>query len=417
MNGYFESPWPAEDGGPQRLQSVIGLSGLHIQPGEKLQVTRRWLHLAHMVVLRAPGEVYLMTSSGLQHRYLGMATTNARIHKLDPISLKTICKSPKLPGGPFWPSGMAVHRNGDLYVTYGRWCHRLNKDCELLQSFCLPCDIPYNSLIILDNGLLVMKPFSDQQNARISVLDPETLQPVCEDVFAPEPSIARLSGKGNSLYLIGVRSAYRYYWDAQNECLRQDENWICDYVGNSPQSYGWDAVISERDVWFMDNGRHTYFNSMLGQGVQRTPLNIIRINQQDPENKTILPVCGLSGGSVTNPPFYNEKRRILLAFDSANARLKAFRHNPGNDALLPIWEKKNFGMSSHVVHFSDSGEIVLNDFNRWRGEHCVLLDLESGRELDRVAINSWFQAVIFPAPGWQRDFYYLTFDKIARVFL
>jgi hypothetical protein len=47
----------------------------------------------------------------------------------------------------------------------------------------------------------------------------------------------------------------------------------------------------------------------------------------------------------------------------------------------------------------------------------VVLDIESGKEKGRVAINSPLQSVVFPAAGPIRDAYVTTFSTIARVFV
>jgi len=38
-SGYFPSPWPAEDGGPRRLQQAR-TPGLRLQAGERLRCSR-----------------------------------------------------------------------------------------------------------------------------------------------------------------------------------------------------------------------------------------------------------------------------------------------------------------------------------------------------------------------------------------
>ncbi|MEI7763571.1 MAG: hypothetical protein WCI85_10090, partial [Comamonadaceae bacterium] len=126
--GYLATPWPGEDGGPQRLQFSRSAASLGLRPGEKLRCVSRRTWMSTMTLLGAPGEVYLLTHSVLRAR-LGLATT-ACVERIDPQSLKTVCRSPRLAGGPMWPGGMALHRNGDLYVVYGRYLHRLNRACE-----------------------------------------------------------------------------------------------------------------------------------------------------------------------------------------------------------------------------------------------------------------------------------------------
>jgi hypothetical protein len=102
----------------QRAERGVGLG---LAAGEVLQATRRRTLMSTMTVLGAPGEVYLMTHTALR-AHIGLATT-ARVEMIDPVSLRTLHRSPRLQGGPMWPGGMAIHRNGDIYLVYGRHCH------------------------------------------------------------------------------------------------------------------------------------------------------------------------------------------------------------------------------------------------------------------------------------------------------
>ncbi len=413
-SAYLNSPWPAEDGGPQRLQIPRSGNGLDLQPGEQLGCVTRNTLMSTMTVLGAPGEVYLLTHSALRAN-IGLPTTSC-VERIDPLTLKTCCKSPRLKGGPMWPGGMAIHRNGDLYVVYGRYAHRLNRACEPLASRQLPVDLPYNSFVLLDNGLLVTKNLSDSVNARISVLDPETLKPVCADIDCAEPSIARLSSSGNTLYVVGVRSIMRYHWDEAAQTLRRDPDWHCDYIGDSSQTYGWDVVLEGGHAWFMDNGKHRYFTRMIGAGVNPTANRLIRVALDDSGNREILPISGLSGGSVTNPPLHDFKRQIVVAYDSANSYLRAWHFNPQSHALTPLWEKHAFGCASHMISYPDTGELVVNDYRK-RGEEVVVLNIETGAELARVRSGGLTQGVVFPSSGWNRDLYWSSMGRLARIFV
>ena len=79
------------------------------------------------------------------------------MERIDPDSLAPLERSPDLSAGPFWPGGLAAHANGSLYVIYGRWCHRLAPDCTPVVSRQLPQERPYNSFVVLPDGVLVMK--------------------------------------------------------------------------------------------------------------------------------------------------------------------------------------------------------------------------------------------------------------------
>ena len=126
-SGYYDSPWPCEDAGPSRLQTPHTTHGLDLQPGMKLACKSKRTQMSTMTVLGASGEVFLLTHSVLRS-YLGIATT-AQVSRIDPITLETLESSPRLEGGPMWPGGMAVHANGDIIVVYGRYAHKLNRQC------------------------------------------------------------------------------------------------------------------------------------------------------------------------------------------------------------------------------------------------------------------------------------------------
>ncbi|MEG3144160.1 hypothetical protein U1839_05790 [Sphingomonas sp. RT2P30] len=410
MSGYWPGPWPAEDGGPQRLAIPAQGAGFAVTPGERLAVTTRRTMMSTMTVLGDPGEVYLLTHSALRAR-IGLSTT-ARVERIDPLTLKTIARSARLPGGPMWPGGVAVHGNGDLYVVYGRWAHRLDRHCRLKGSFELPHDMPYNSFVVLDNGLLVTKNLSDRVCARLTVIDPETMTAVCAGVECREPSIARLSAIGDQVYVVGTRSIFRYRWTGRT--LEIDPAWRFDYTSGTRQSYGWDVVIDGANAWFMDNGRHRYRTSMIGRGVVPTPNRLIRVSMTDAADHDAIEISGIAGGSITNPPLVDHARQIVVGYDSANRVMAAWRFA---DGLTPLWRKEGIGAASHMLLDPGSGQIVTNDFARNTGEVVVVLDIATGAELARAAVGGLTQGVVFPSIGWARDIYWCSMGKLARIFI
>ncbi len=413
--GYLDSPWPCEDGGPQRLQTPRSGAALGLLSGEERLgcVTRNTL-LSTMTVLGAPGEVYLLTHSALRAR-IGLATTSC-VEQIDPLTLKTKHRSPRLAGGPMWPGGMAIHRNGDIYVVYGRHAHRLSRRCELLASLRLPIDQPHNSFVVLDNGLIVTKNLSDTRRAHLSVIDATSLTLAGPGTECPEPSIARLSAVGNCVYVVGVRSILRYHWIKQTQSLVHDTGWRLDYIAGSAQTYGWDVVLDGDNAWFMDNGQHRYLYTMVGAGVSRSAIRLIRVSMSDARDHAHTTISGLPGGSVTNPPLVDLRRRIVVAYDSANRYLRAWQFDPDSGALRSLWHKADFGCASHMLLYPDSGELVVNDY-RALGEEVVLLDIATGLERARVRSGGLTQGVVFPSPGWGRDLYWSSMGRLARIFV
>lgn len=413
-SGYFSSPWPGEDAGPARLQTPRSGAALQLQPGETLACTTRNTLLSTMTVLGAPGEVYLLTHSALRAR-LGLPTT-ACVERIDPLTLKTLQRSPRLPGGPMWPGGMAIHRNGDVYVVYGRYAHRLDRDCVPKQQHQLPVNAAYNSFVILDNGLIVTKNLSDRTAALLTVLDPDNLQPACAHTPCPEPSIARLSASGNTVYVVGVQSIFRYHWSDALSCLVFDTGWRHDYAAGTRQSYGWDVVLGGDNAWFMDNGHHRYLYKMRGAGVSPTPNRMVRVSLQDASEHAAWDICGAPFGSITNPPVFDATRNIVVGYDSANGHLRAWHVDAASGQVQPLWHKTPFGASSHMVLHPQTGELVVNDYRRL-GEEVVVLQIETGEELGRVRSGGLTQGVVFPSVGWNRDVYWSSMGRLARIFV
>lgn len=406
--GYWDSPWPAEDNGPQRLQNT---PGFELPVGASLKFTHRRTQISTMAVLGEPGEVFLLTHDALR-AHVGLPTFS-QVERIDPHTLRPLYSSIRLPGGPMWPGGMAVHANGNLIVVYGRYAHALTRHCELIASQKLPEKEPYNSFVVLDNGYIVCKNLSRTRKARLSVLHPVTLKPVCEDILAPEPSIARLSSKGNTVYLAGLQHVYRFDWSEQAHALSLDGDWQPDYIQGSGNTNGWDIVLTEDTAWLMDNGHHKYLYKMIGAGVSNHANCVIGISLDNPQQVKRLQVSTKPGGSVTNPPLFCAKNNILLAYDSANAFLQAYR--VGAD-LTPLWSKPSFGCASHMVLMQSSNTVWINDYRKL-GEEVVALDLLTGQEKARIRTPGKMQGVVFPSIGWEKDIYWSSMDQICRIYL
>lgn len=410
--GYFDSPWPGEDGGPRR-QMIPRSPGLGLQPDETLEVVTRAAPFGCMPILRSSGEVYVQGNAPPS------AETTAWVESIDPESLVTRRRSPDLAGGPFWPGGMLAHQNGDLYVTFGRWCHRLDPDCRPVASRALPRAMPYNSLLALSDGNVVMKNFvrDGSSPSYFTILEPERLEPVSPEVAIPEGSIARISsdieGEAEFVYVVGDHTFFRYRYEAG--ALTLDDSWSYLYrvLPDGEQSYGWDPVLTDGYAWFLDNGDNIYRGHFRGGGVATSPLRLHRVGLSDSNDYEAFPPFDAPHGTVANPPLVDASRKIAVAFDSGNSRIAALSYAAGG--FDRIWEH-SFGAGNHFILFPDTGEIVVNDHDG-ASEHVVVLDIESGVEKGRVGTGSAFQSVVFQSPGWQRDIYTCTFSTLSRTYV
>jgi len=84
----------------------------------------------------------------------------------------------------------------------------------------------------------------------------------------------------------------------------------------------------------------------------------------------LTPVYALPAGCVEVP---NDRGRIVLAYDSANRYLRAWRFDAHGATLTPLWEKSPFGCASHMLLYPDSGELVINDHRQF-GEQGIAKD-------------------------------------------
>ncbi len=443
--GYWPAPWSSEDGGPRRWGNAA-VPGLGIKPGESLRVAAaRRAFATDMLVRRRPGELYALRHPpprGAQAKPIG-----AWVERLDPETLEVTARSGELPGGPYWPGGMAAHANGDLHMVYGAWAHRLTPDLKVLASHRLPVDRPHNSFVVLDSGELISKDCdapAGREPSTVSVLDPETLLAVAPPLRLPEPSIARLSSDGESVIAVGTTRVFRLRLDRSAGRLEIDPSWSPSYGPAPGRSFGWDPVITDEHVLWMDNGGNRVDHTMLGSGVQPDPLRLWWARLDHGSTRSVE-ISGHPHGTESNPPAWDPERRIVVAYDSGNAVVRAWRME--GDDLAPLWRRDDVAHAGHLILYPDTRELVVGD---WRGpavlrsralrpvlraigsyiprtsfgtraalagggDELVVLDLDTGAEKARVAIPSPIQGFLFPAPGFGRDVYYQSLTTIARV--
>jgi hypothetical protein len=415
--GYWPSRWPGEDGGPCRLQRPLTGDGPSLAQGH-VDVCSREAIAATMVVQREPGQLFLL-------RHTAGPDAISWVERVDPVTLETVARSADLPGGPTWPGGMAAHANGTLHVVFGNHAHCLAPDLTLLASRELPRRLPYNSFVVVPDGHIVTKDFGGvlpghdpaahtPEPAEILVLDPGSLEIVAR-CDLPEPSIARLSADGDTVYVVGTTTLWRARWDGARAALTFDDAFAARYCNIEGQTYGWDAVLALGAAWFLDNGAGSerFIGTFRGQGISPAPLHLVRVDLETAA-VTLTEICGLPNGMVANLPVVDESRRIVVGYDSSNGVVAAF-DIAADGTTAPRWRREQ-NHACHPLLFADTGELVMNDHDADRmADAIVVLDIETGEERVRVDSGSAVQSVLFPAAGFGRDFYYCSFAVLTRV--
>lgn len=397
--------WPAEDGGPRRLQRTGGSLGL--TGGGRLAVTTRTAPATTMVVAGADRALYLL-------RHTAGDGAVAVVERIDPETLDPLGSSPELAGGPVWPGGLAVAADGALHVVFGNHAHRLDPGLGVVASRRLPRERPYNSFVTLADGALVTKDFagsrpgvpvpaSERQPAELVVLDPLGLD-VLARLEVPEPSVARLSADGDTVYVVGDTSLLRVGWDGRR--LELDGGFRPRYRTLAGQTYGWDCVLAGGSAWFLDDGdgSEAFDGTLRGHGRSTAPLHLVRVDLESGAVST-AEVCGRPGGLVANPPVVDEARGVAVGYDSGNGVVTAF-----DVASLAVRWTRDQDHAAHLLLYEDTGELVTGD-----GAEVVVLDVASGQELARADTGSGIQSVLFPCPGFGRDFYLCSLLSVSRV--
>src|SRR5918994_4575834 len=394
--------WRHEDGGPRRTALVPG--GLGLGPGDRLVTTSR---VAPAFTMLAAGGDHLFT---LRHTAGEGAT--ALVERIDPVTLEPLATSPALPGGPVWPGGMGVHDDGTLHVVFGNHVSRLDADLGVLATAPLPRRRPYNSFVPLPDGHLVTKDFggelaggqarTDDEGCELVVLDPATLEVVAR-LLLPEPSIARLSADGDAVYVVGDTSLFRARWDGRGLAL--DDAFTTCYRTLAGQTYGWDCVLAAGAAWFLDDGEGTegFAGTFRGVGRSTAPLHLVRVDLATGD-VALAEVCGRPGGIVANPPVVDERRGVAVGYDSGNGCMAGFDVH-----TLEVRWRREQDHASHLLLYEGTGELVTGDHT-----DVVVLDVATGEEQARTATDGGVQSVLFPTPGFGRDFYVCTFLALTR---
>jgi hypothetical protein len=397
--------WHYEDGGPRRTQSVA--SGLGLQSGDALEVTTRMAPAVTMVVGGHNGELYLL-------RHTAGDGAVATVERIDPYTLEPLITSADLAGGPVWPGGLGVAPDGSIHVVFGNHAHRLDADLRVTATRQLPRPRPYNSFVALADGHLVTKDFggsrpglhvpaAERQPCEIVVLEPDGLDIVAR-LLMPEPSIARLSADGDDVYVVGDTSLRRARWDGAG--LGLDDSFAATYRTLEGQTYGWDCVLAGGAAWFLDDGEGSegFDGTLRGKGAYTAQLHLVRVDLRTGE-LAMVEVSGRPGGLVANPPVVDVDRGMVVGYDSGNGVLAGF-----DVATLDIVWRRDQDHGSHLLLYQDTGELVTGDH-----ADVVVLDIATGAELARADTGAGIQSVLFPAPGFGRDFYVCSFLTVSRI--
>ncbi len=422
--GYDQlSAWPCECGGPRR-QKACGLPGLSLGTGEQLSIVSRSTGLANaMVIHRGSDELYLQGRGRQSGQSFGW------LEKVDPQTLEALFRSPDLPsGGHNYVGAAAVHENRDIYIVNGRYCHRLNPECEVVAERMLPVDAPYNGFQIVSDGNLVMKNLGVARipSSTFAVLEPERLE-IVSQLEMPAKSVGRFTvdrtDDGEFIYATTDSAVLRFRYE--DGVLVQD-SWQGNYdLPGLEQSFAWDNCIAGGRVWFTDSGMLPIWESLValypvGVGSRSTnavpqgPLSLFAFSVEDGADVATLQPFGSEGPFTSGPPLVDQERSIVVAYDIPAQKVGAWRFDEATASFDPLWLKDILN-TQQMLYYPDTGELLVNDagggvfgVGEERVSAILVLDIESGEEKARIETNARARLGMWFTPGFGRDFYYMS---------
>ena len=83
-------------------------------------------------------------------------------------------------------------------------------------------------------------------------------------------------------------------------------------------------MITDEHVFWMDNGRNRTDHTMLGSGVESSPVRLWWARLDDGAVRSVE-ISGLPYGTESNPPGWDPEREIVVAYDAGNAVVRAWR--------------------------------------------------------------------------------------------
>ena len=231
--------------------------------------------------------------------------------------------------------------------------------------------------------------------ASCSCSSPSTLATVAS-VTLPERSIARLSADGDDVYVVGTHHLWRARWDGHDARARRRLPPAVPHHRRPDLRVGRRARRRRRVVPRRRRGH---------RGLRRHVRRARRVagaapprarRPRAPARSTLTEICGLPNGIVANPPAVDVGRAHRGRVRQRQRRARRVRHRRPTARTTPRWTREQHH-ACHPILYPDTGELVTNDHDAERMmDQVVVLDIETGEERARVDTGSPLQSVGVP---------------------
>lgn len=295
--------------------------------------------------------------------------------------------------------GVLVHANGYLYAVARGVLFKIDPNTfTIVASAQLPLapnasgdpneNTAYNGMQATTDGDLILKGFAsissgDAPGILVRV-DPQDLS-ICaqlqsDDVAAARLTIANLHGR-DYLYVPGKTSMLRFTLEKNAFVL--DDDYTQQYLESGDgSSAGSSAVFMGKGVVFANNtepqatsAMHLFGETATGSALTSTPA----FTSTETSWNFFM---------VAGDPF---KSGIVVVEDELHGQVSAFRTCADGRTIEKVWENDSLKVSAGCAIAYDRGHLYVDDRQCDDDGKCqlffVVLDLETGKELARVAVK------------------------------
>jgi hypothetical protein len=398
----YDSPFPSENyNGPATNCSPY--DGL-LEPNLAETIEKQGLYpAAFCFVSREPDELYVIAGMGPIPNYIA---------KVNPLTLDLIKKTElNLGTADYWPPSIVIHANGYIYVTAQNICYKLTPDIDIVSYYILPIiDGKYNSMKAFSDGNLICKGLGSTYSS-VTLLD-QNLKPIIPELVLPEKSYGRLAVhiRNNKEYLYvtcdTILLRYQYIPGAMPR-LEKDKGWSYKYrrASSRLQTGGGVASFIDDNAYFVDNASSN--PKPLG------PIHLMRVNLDDSRDaQRFMPFGRLRRGYRFNKHLTDPINGIIVVGDTTNSKMAGYRYL-GNNEFEELWLKD---YESGIVCSSSSStkQLYVTDLKDGY-DNIVILDIETGEELNRIVTSSTYISLAGVTFGWNNDVFCVCGNSSVRL--
>lgn len=419
----YDTIWPVDMANSNRSNTVVDAGLPRDLAGVELVVETVPMAFPVFAYTRDPDEIFVV--GGIPNILAGFVaeidglpqgSTPLQPHltKFNPLTgAQTTLPLDEGSGFPYI-GGALVHANGYVYVVSQAHLYKVDAEAMVIEkSIDLPVpDGPlgftsiYNGLAASRSGALLTKSFSfGGDTSSFLIIDPDTLE-FLEQLDHPGASPRlTVSPQGEQEFLYHLDQSNTFRFAIGESSLDLDETWISPYdpyaTGSGENPEPTSPVIANGRVYYTTNTQTSATEPMMlmwqdSGGTYTT-------DSPPLAGELMFPGDTDAGWNFFHLSIDDAVSGIIIGMDQANGRIGAFRIDD-QDRLEYLWDKQ-LRVSARPAIVADRGLVYATDYTDGHN-HLVVLDLQTGTELARVATPATRATISTIIVGMNDDVYF-----------